>query len=115
MSRALDAVGEWQAYTRRNPLPDPWWPLKWDDGRHSTSATPYADIARTHPAVFGVWREQDLYRGGQSRGEACEARWLRLKLRPGSRSKAQAYSRSAHASHAVDNTGEYMNSRLTGG
>lgn len=56
----FDGVGEWNAYVQKNPQPDgQWWPLKWDDGRHSTSATPYADIARTHPSVFGVWREQD--------------------------------------------------------
>ena len=51
-SRALTQVGEWRAYVRRNPKPDPWWPLKW-------VASSFADIARTHPTVFGVWREQD--------------------------------------------------------
>ena len=50
-SRALTQVGEWRAYVRRNPKPDPWWPLVFKGG--------FADIARTHPSVFGVWVEAD--------------------------------------------------------
>ena len=53
-------VGEWwRAYTRRNPQPDPWWPLKWDDAKAENAWGGFADIARTHPTAFGVWREQD--------------------------------------------------------
>ena len=60
MSGAFNGVGEWRAYVKRNPQPDPWWPLvfkgaraenAWNDG--------FADIARTHPTVFGVWMEGD--------------------------------------------------------
>lgn len=47
----FDGVGEWKAYARRNPIPDPWWPLVFKGG--------FADIARTHPSVFGVWVEAD--------------------------------------------------------
>ena len=47
----FDGVGEWKAYVRRNPKPDPWWPLVFKGG--------FADIARTHPTAFGVWREGD--------------------------------------------------------
>ena len=50
-SRALTQVGEWRAYVRRNPKPDPWWPLVFKGG--------FADIARTHPCVFGVWDNRD--------------------------------------------------------
>ena len=50
-SRALVQIGEWRAYVKRNPKPDPWWPLAFKAG--------FADIARTHPAVFGVWDERD--------------------------------------------------------
>ena len=56
-SRALVQIGEWKAYVRRNPKPDPWWPLKWVDNHNMQ--TSFADITRTHPCVFGVWREGD--------------------------------------------------------
>ena len=56
-NRSVSQLGEWRAFVMRHPLPDPWWPLKWDerDGEINT----YADISRTHPVVFGVWRESD--------------------------------------------------------
>ena len=53
----FDGVGAWNAYVQRNPLPDGrWWPLKWAD---DVARNGYADVSRTHPAVYGVWREQD--------------------------------------------------------
>ena len=51
-NRGFKQVGEWRAYVRRNPLPDPWWPLAFD-------AAGFASIAHSHPAAFGVWREKD--------------------------------------------------------
>ena len=50
-NRIAQQLGEWRAYVRRNPLPDPWWPLEFKGE--------FADIARTHPCAFGVWREKD--------------------------------------------------------
>ena len=50
-SRALTQVGEWKAYVRRYPKPDPWWPLAFKAG--------FADVARTHPCAFGVWDNRD--------------------------------------------------------
>ena len=57
----MKQVGEWNAWVARHPL-DPWWPLKW--GGHPGDpgvggALGFADISRTHPAAFGVWREHD--------------------------------------------------------
>lgn len=50
-NRGFKQVGEWQAYVKKNPQPDGlWWPLKFDTAG-------FADVARTHPAAFGVWRE----------------------------------------------------------
>ena len=46
-------VEEWRAYVRRNPKPDPWWPLKWE------KIGGFSDITRTHPTAFGVWMEGD--------------------------------------------------------
>jgi hypothetical protein len=51
VSKPFDTVGEWRAYTKRNPLPDPWWPLAFKNN--------FADVARTHPCAFGVWDERD--------------------------------------------------------
>ena len=51
-------VGEWRAYVKKNPQPDgQWWPLKWVDNHNMQ--TSFADITRTHPTAFGVWREGD--------------------------------------------------------
>ena len=47
-----DELGEWSAGAQKNPSPDGrWWPLSF--------RTAFADISRTHPCAFGVWREDN--------------------------------------------------------
>jgi hypothetical protein len=74
MNRITDQLGEWQAYVKKNPQPDGlWWPLKFDQAG-------FADVARTHPAAFGVWREKDGTYTVSIRAEAKRQRLTGWKL-----------------------------------
>jgi hypothetical protein len=78
----VNRLGQWNAWVKKNPQPDGlWWPLEFMNKQGTR--TEFCDVARTHPTVFGVWREADGTYTVAIKAEAKRERLAGYKLTGG--------------------------------